>query len=181
MHRSSVELCRLPSAYNIGFHYPLRSLYFAHQDDQAVLGVIREMIEHTIIPAKNTAYIAIKQSPNLETFIQAARIFITDPDYSPDLNRICDFSQADLSHVTTQDFMQFIEFAVAEIKLAPTAKVALVAPSQNKRGIFEQFANKIDSGIFRVFNEPEDAMIWINQGPHEEDLPGATTGATPPE
>ena len=137
------------------------------------------MIEHNIIPAKNTAYIAIKQSPQLAAFIQAARIFINDPDYSPGLNRICDFSQADLSHITADDFMKFVEFAVSEIKLAPQTKVALVTPSPDKRGIFEQFANKVDSGIFRIFSEPEDAVIWINQGWHEDDLPGPLTTPRP--
>lgn len=134
-----------------------------------------KMIEHTIITVKNTAYITIKQSPDLATFIQAARIFINDPSYTPGLNRICDFSQADLSHITQQDFMEFINFAVSEITLSPRTKVALVAPSQEKRGIFEQFANKVDTGIFRIFSEPDDAMIWINQAPGEDDLPGPNT------
>ncbi len=133
------------------------------------------MIEHSIIPVKNTAYITIKQSPDLETFISAARIFINDPDYSAGLHRICDFSQADLSHITQHDFEAFVKFALEEIKLAPEAKVALVAPSMEKRGIFEQFAHKIDTGIFRIFSEPEDAMIWINQSPGEDDLPGPYT------
>ena len=130
------------------------------------------MIEHNIIAAKNCAFITIKQSPDIEAFLQAARIFIADPEYTADLNRICDFSQADLSHITAHDFMKFLDFATSEIKLSPSAKVALVAPDPEKRGIFEQFANKIDSGIFRIFSEPEDAMIWIHQGPHEDDLPG---------
>lgn len=121
------------------------------------------MIEHNIIPAKNSAYIAIKQSPDLGTFMQAAKIFIADPDYSPELNRICDFSQADLSHVTAQDFLKFVEFAIAEIKLSPSARVGLVAPGEDKRGIFEQFASKVDTCIFQVFDEPEDAMLWVNQ------------------
>ena len=118
------------------------------------------------------ATITIKQAPDLATFITAAKIYINDPAYSPSQHRICDFSQADLSHITANDFMQFVEFALAEIKLARTAKVALVAPSPDKRGIFEQFANKIDTGIFRIFNEPEDAYIWVAQSPHEDDLPG---------
>ncbi len=135
------------------------------------------MIEHSIIVSKNSAYIAIKQSPDLATFLQAAKIFINDPDYSPALNRICDFSQANLNHITAEDFMGFVEFAITEIKLAPEAKVALVVPSPDKRGIFEKFANSIDTGIFRLFSEPEDAMIWINQAPGEDDLPGPhTTG-----
>ena len=130
------------------------------------------MIEHTIIAAKNSAYIAIKQSPDLATFIQATRIFINDPEYTPCLNRICDFSQANLSHVTAEDCMKFVEFAITEVKLSPEAKVALVAPSPEKRGIFERFANSIDTGIFRIFSESEDAMIWMSQAPHEDDLPG---------
>ena len=77
------------------------------------------MIEHTIIPVKNTAYITVKQSPDVDTFMQAARIFMQDPEYSPALNRICDFSQSDLSHVTAHDFMEFAKFAVEEIELAP--------------------------------------------------------------
>ncbi|MBO6556750.1 MAG: hypothetical protein JJ934_10020 [Pseudomonadales bacterium] len=136
------------------------------------------MIEHTIIAEKNSAYIAVKQSPDLQAYLQAARIFINDPNYSPALHRICDFSQADLSHVTADDFMQFVEFAITEIKLAPEAKVALVVPGPEKRGIFERFANTIDTGIFRIFSEPEDAMIWINQAPGEDDLPGPMTAGT---
>ncbi len=137
------------------------------------------MIEHNIIPSKNTAYIAIKQSPDLATFLLAAKIFIKDPNYSASLHRICDFSQADLSHITAHDFMEFVKFAITEIKLAPSTKVALVAPSPDKRGIFEQFANKIDTGIFRIFNEPEDAIIWINQRAFEEDMPGPETTPRP--
>ena len=137
------------------------------------------MIEHTIIPAKNSAYIAIKQSPDIAAFIQAARIFTNDPDYNPGLNRICDFSQANLTHITAEDFMKFVEFAVAEIKLAPEAKVALVVPAPERCGIFTQFANKIDSGIFRIFSEPEDAMIWMNQRAAEDDKPGPLSTGTP--
>lgn len=73
--------------------------------------------------------------------------------------------------------MKFVEFALTEIKLSPQAKVALVTPSSNKRGIFEQFANMVDSGLFRIFSEPEDAMIWINQAPNADDLPGPLTSA----
>lgn len=129
------------------------------------------MIEHTIIPSKNTAFIAIKQSPDLQAFIHAARNFINDPEYSASLDRICDFSQADLSHITEEDLGSFVKFAVEEIKLAPSAKVALVAPDPNKRGIFEEFANHVDSGVFRIFNDPEDAMIWIHQA-GGDDVPG---------
>ena len=137
------------------------------------------MIEHTIIAVKNTAYITIKQSPDVDAFIHATRIFMHDPEYSPGLNRICDFSQSNLSHITAHDFSKFADFAMTEMDLAPEAKVALVAPAPSKRGIFEQLTNKIDTGIFRIFSEPEDAMIWVNQAPKEDDLPGPLTSMSP--
>ena len=49
------------------------------------------MIQHTILKAKNYAYIEIRRSPQLAEFISAARLFIMDPGYSADLNRLCDF------------------------------------------------------------------------------------------
>lgn len=120
-----------------------------------------DMIEHHIIREKNYAYIVIKQSPDLDAFIHASRIFINDPDYSPELHRICDFSQADLTHITEEDFSSYVNFAREEIKIVPETKVALVAPGENKAGIFIDFANKMDSGRYRVFYQPEDAVAWI--------------------
>lgn len=46
------------------------------------------MVEHTIITAKHYAYITIKQSPDLATFIRASRRFVVDPDSSASLNRV---------------------------------------------------------------------------------------------
>ncbi len=121
------------------------------------------VIEHSIIAAKGYAYIVIKQSPDLATFIHASRLFVTDPDYSAELNRICDFSQADLGHITEQDFEAYVKFALEEVSLAPGAKVALVAPSEEKAGIFKRFANMVDNGVFRIFTQPEDAVAWIHE------------------
>lgn len=130
------------------------------------------MIEHTIILPRNMAYIAIKQSPTLEEFLHAGRLFINDPAYRADLHRLCDFSQADLSHITAGDFMAFVEFAITEITLSPEARVALVAPDADKRGIFERFANQVDTGIFRIFLEPDEALRWITRAPGDSDIPG---------
>jgi len=60
------------------------------------------MITHNIIKSKNYAYIEVKGRPELSAFLQAAQRFIDDPDYSADVNRLCDFSQANLDHVTIE-------------------------------------------------------------------------------
>ena len=64
-------------------------------------------LDHTtslsnIIKSKNYAYIEVKGRPELSAFLQAAQRFIDDPDYSADVNRLCDFSQANLDHVTIE-------------------------------------------------------------------------------
>ncbi|MEP5764988.1 MAG: hypothetical protein ABJ308_10345 [Halieaceae bacterium] len=119
------------------------------------------MIEHTVVTARNYAYITVKGSPDLAQFIRAARIFVKDPQYSADLKRICDFSQSDLSHVKFDEFMRFLDFAMQEITLAPNTRVALVAPDPGRSGIFEQFANNIESGDFQIFFDPVSAVEWI--------------------
>ncbi len=119
------------------------------------------MIQHNIISAKNYAYIEIRQAPPLAEFISAARLFISDALYTADLDRICDFSQANLSHITHDDLMRFVKFAVENIKLHKSTRCALVAPDKERSGIFEAFAQGVDSGNFRVFMHPEEAVQWI--------------------
>lgn len=121
------------------------------------------MIEHHIIPSKHYAYIEIRQSPDLATFIRASRLFVADPDFAPNLHRICDFSQADLSHVTEADFSEYLKFAIEEVPLAPGTRVALVAPANDKTGLFQRFADNVQSGTFHVFDEPEDAVAWVHE------------------
>ncbi len=119
------------------------------------------MIEHQVITAKNYAYITVKGSPDFDAFVRAARIFKSDPSYSASLHRICDFSQADMSHITVEHFLRFTQFALREITLAPDTKVALVAPDRDRMGILEQFALNIESGVFKLFTDPVDAVGWI--------------------
>lgn len=120
------------------------------------------MIEHHIIKTKNYAFISIRQSPMLEEFLSAARIFVQDPDYSATLNRICDFSQADISHINSIELMTFVEFAKTNIPMAEETKVALVAPTADRSGVLTSFADDIRVGNFRLFYDPQEAVAWIN-------------------
>lgn len=119
------------------------------------------MIEHHVIKSKGYAYISVRQAPGLDVFLHAARLFVSDPAFTHELNRLCDFSQANLSHITESDFKAFVDFAVSNIPLSAEAKVALVAPDESKRGIFQSFSDQIDSGQFRIFTDPDEAVLWI--------------------
>lgn len=119
------------------------------------------VIEHTVVTAQNYAYITIKGSPDFEDFVRAARAFRSDPSYSAKLHRICDFSQADMSHIRMENFLRFIDFAIREITLAPDTRVALIAPDRDRMGILEQFALNIESGVFKIFTDTADAMDWV--------------------
>jgi hypothetical protein len=124
------------------------------------------MIEHTIIKEKNYAYIVVKQSPDFNAFVKASLNFVMDPGFAPALNRLCDFSQADLSHVEVEDLNAYAAFAKTSIPVVRSTRVALVTPSENRLGLFKAFAdsiNSIASGYCQTFVDPVDASVWLSE------------------
>jgi hypothetical protein len=123
------------------------------------------VIQHQILDANHYAYIEIRQAPPLVEFLHAARLFISDQDFSDKLHRICDFSQANLSHITQGDLIKFVHFARTRIPLHRSARCALVAPDSHRGGVFESFAQQMKNTNIRVFQQPEDAVEWVTQQP----------------
>ena len=123
------------------------------------------MIQHHILVERNYAYLEIRQSPSVDDFISAARLFARDPDFSGYLHRICDFSQANVSHITMDEFMKFVEFAVREVPLFRGTKIALVAPDESRSGIFHAFADQVQNGWVQVFYDPMEAVDWVQEKP----------------
>ncbi len=121
------------------------------------------MISHSIIDAKNYAYIEIKGSPQLRDFLVAAKRFVDDPLYSSDMNRLCDFSQAKLDHITIDEFDVFVKFALSNIPMGRNTMIALVAPERANSEIFEAFAEQIGHGNFQVFFDPMEAVNWMSE------------------
>jgi hypothetical protein len=121
------------------------------------------MIEHTIIKQKNYAYITVKQSPDYSVFVKASLNFVTDPGFVPELNRLCDLSQADLSHILMKDLIAFADFAKAQIPIVRSTRIALVAPDENRLGLFESFISSVNKGIFKVFVDPAEASAWLSE------------------
>ena len=123
------------------------------------------MIQHKVLAKKNYAYIEFRGQPSLAGFISAMRLFVNDPDFSPDLHRLCDFSQADISHISIGSLMHFVEYAKAKIPLHRHTRCAIVATEANRSGIFEAFTAQMDTGNFRVFYNPAEAVKWIKEVP----------------
>ena len=93
------------------------------------------------------------------------RLFVNDPDFNPDLHRHCDFSQADVSHISIGGLMHFVEYAQAKIPLHRHTRCAIVATEANRSGVFEAFTAQMDTGNFRVFYNPAEAVKWIKEAP----------------
>jgi hypothetical protein len=123
------------------------------------------VIQHHILGASNYAYIEIRQAPPLIEFLHAARLFISDKDFSDKLHRICDFSQANLSHITQGDLIKFVHFARTRIRQHTSARCALVTPDSPRGCVFEHFAQQVKNANIRVFQQPEDAVEWVTQQP----------------
>jgi hypothetical protein len=119
------------------------------------------LITYKIIKAKNYAYAEIRGQPVLGEFVAASLKFIADPDYTPDMHRLCDFSQADLEHISVDHFLEYVEFAKKNVSLNPGARVALVAPDKYHSTIYRSFSAHANSGVFQVFLDPAAAVEWI--------------------
>jgi hypothetical protein len=89
------------------------------------------LITYKIIKAKNYAYVEIKGRPVLGEFVETSLRFIADPDYTAGVHRLCDFSQADLEHISVDHFLEYVEFAKKNVSLQSGVRVALVAPDKD--------------------------------------------------
>ncbi len=125
------------------------------------------MISYNIIKSKNYAFIEIKGQPVLSEFIEASLKFVREPDYSPDLHRLCDFSQANMERISIDQFLEYAEFAKKNVRLHRGTRVALVAPDNDNASIYHSFAEQVDSGVFRVFIDPAAAVEWIKSEPEQ--------------
>jgi hypothetical protein len=123
------------------------------------------VIQHKVLAKKNYGYIEFRGQPSLAGFISAMRSFVNDPDFSPDLHRLCDFSQADVSHISMGSLAHFIEYSRNKVPMYRHTKCAIVATEANRAGIFEAFADSMDTGNFRVFYNPAEAVKWIKKAP----------------
>ena len=87
------------------------------------------MIAQQIIAERNYAYIEITQAPLLEDYLKASLKFVDDPDFSAHLDRVCDFTHADLSPITLADIQKYADFVTEFVPIDNCAKVALVDAS----------------------------------------------------
>lgn len=120
------------------------------------------MITYKIIKSKNYAYVEITGRPSLSEFMEASLKFTQEPDYSPDLDRLCDFSQANLEHLTLAHFMEYAEFASMKVRLQRGTRVALVARDNDSTSIYRTFAEQVGT---KVFVDPAEAVEWIQSAP----------------
>ena len=123
----------------------------------------RLMISHHIIEEKNYAFIEIKGAPQLRDFLIAAKRLVDDPLYCADMNRLCDFSQSKLDHLTIDEFASFAKYALANIPMGKHTKVALVASERGNAGIFEKLSEQIGRGKFQLFFDPMEAVDWMSE------------------
>lgn len=122
------------------------------------------MINHVIFNSKCYAYIQICDAPDLNEYISAAMQLIDDPDYSRNLNRICDFSETSLAPISLMDVKKFSDFAREYIPVSYHTKIALIAPNFKIKSLCETFMDRIGTGRFQLFGNLEHAKMWTGEG-----------------
>lgn len=123
------------------------------------------MIQHRILKEQGCIFVEVRQSPSIADFKAAASLMARDPEYRRDMNRLCDLSQARLSHVTITELVDFVDYSKQNLPMTSTARVAVVVPDAGRAGIIRSYAELIDRGSFRIFTNPLDARKWLQQRP----------------
>ncbi len=123
------------------------------------------MIQHRILKELGCVFVDVRQSPSIEDFKAAATLMTRDPDYRKEMNRHCDLSQANLSHLTIAEMVDFVDFSKENIPMSAGARVAVVVPDAERAGIIRSYGELIDHGSFKIFHNPLDAKGWLQQRP----------------
>ncbi len=123
------------------------------------------MIQHRILKELGCVFIDVRQSPSIADFKSAATLMTRDPAYRKEMNRLCDLSQANLNHLTIAEMVDFVDFSKENIPMSAGARVAVVVPENDRAGIIRSYADLIDHGSFRIFNDPMDAKNWLQKRP----------------
>ncbi len=123
------------------------------------------MIQHRILKEQRCIFVEVRQSPSIADFKAAAEFMVRDPGFRKELNRLCDLSQANLSHITIPELVDFVDFSRQNIPMAATARVAVIVPEADRSGIVQSFADLIDRGTFRIFTNPMLARKWLQERP----------------
>ena len=123
------------------------------------------MIQHRVLREQRCIFVEVRQSPSVADFKAAARLLVRDPNYRKELNRLCDLSQANLSHVNIPQLVDFVDFAKENIPMSNSARVAVVVPDTDRAGIIRSFADLVGRGNFRIFQNPMDARKWVQERP----------------
>lgn len=123
------------------------------------------MIQHRILKEQSCIFVDVRQSPSIADFKAAATLMTRDAEYRRDHNRLCDLSQANLSHVTIPELVDFVDFSRHNIPMSSGARVAVVVPDDERAGIIRSYADLIDRGTFRIFYNPLDAKKWLQERP----------------
>ncbi len=119
------------------------------------------MIKHTVYPDRGYVLIVIDGAPALDDYIAGTHALAKDPDFFADLHRLCDFTEADTTGVSTQDLIAFGK-AVKALPASPDSKSALVANDPRTAGMLKLFAARFDPSRMQVFRSRAEAIRYIN-------------------
>jgi hypothetical protein len=123
------------------------------------------VIQHRVLKEQRCIFVEVRQSPSVADLKAAAKLMVRDPDYRRELNRLCDLSQANLSHFTITELVDFVDFSKENIPMSANARVAVVVPDTERAGIIRSYADLIDRGNFKIFTNPINARKWVQERP----------------
>lgn len=116
------------------------------------------MIEYEFHADESYAVVIVSGENTLQEFKDATVNFRTDPQFHKSLDRICDFTFANLSALGTLDLVRYVSFS-RSIPASKNSRLALVGPADNS--FLLMFVNAFTSFEIKVFLDRESAVSWL--------------------
>ena len=121
------------------------------------------LITRTNTEDSSTAILTVSGVFTYEDVIQALKDFY-EGDVTP--NMVWDFTDADLSEMTSEHLRLIVEFAVSKARLRKKGRTAFVATKDFEFGIARMFDTFAEMGKHTIptytFRDMDKAIEWIN-------------------
>lgn len=116
------------------------------------------MIEHFFHLEHGFVQTTVRGRTDLEEFKSAANSLLYDRRFTKELHRLCDFSEADLSSISTLDVIKFTKVS-RMVPMTRDAKLALVGTRHRK--FLLSFLNSMTKYDVRYFDRVTEAKDWL--------------------
>jgi|DEB0MinimDraft_6_1074348.scaffolds.fasta_scaffold88616_2 hypothetical protein len=107
--------------------------------------------------------VKVRGQPDMDEFKSAISVLSLDPRFNTGSSLLCDFSEANLDHISDLQFISIRTFGFSQLKGKVPGKVALVGGRLKSQGTRHYLKRCLVTENVRAFFQSSDAMEWLEE------------------